>query len=146
LEAGPRETFVESLDQAVQRFAFAFVEPNLVLDAPGLDKLSQALIVGQRLLVGHHPVLQLLTLGAEHRSEVFGLKHISGPGSGDQVVVMGGGCAHRHTVTAEMRIGDPVIMVSEVGEREIPSAFQCVYVDDADSTNRAVGTRSGNAG
>jgi len=38
---------------------------------------------------------------------------------------------------AELRIGDSLIMVSPVGERESFPTFLYVYVDDADVTHRA---------
>jgi PhnB protein len=37
---------------------------------------------------------------------------------------------------AEVRIGDSVVMISSVGEREAFPAFLYVYVDDADETYR----------
>jgi PhnB protein len=37
---------------------------------------------------------------------------------------------------AEMRIGDSLLMVSEVGPRELTTAFLYAYVEDADATYR----------
>ena len=74
------EPSLESGDQILHRTAFAFGGADHSANPSGLGLLTAPLISLKGAAVGSQIGVELLTLGQQHRPEVFGLKAIRGFG------------------------------------------------------------------